>query len=298
MADYTSLNQKSAWNHYDEAGLLHSLTRLRGESNWSFRRRLRNTFVAIANSTYQGLVNGITRELGLELFDAITICPRRDISGAFLAAAPNVVFDGVYLTLYSDYDNDLIEFQIDRRSAGGNYETLGRLVDKINTSSVWFSAAILEGVDKQIKSSCIFNQSSRILTQEAIDPVTRFQLQHPFIARNSLYFSDKDTYSREVATNNLVSTIGDFSVDYATGIVSVRSPGRLGTVARYEYVQEPFVVRASPVIIHGVVDTNFANQLFEQIVQDDGTWCNGIPTALGIEIVNELLSVKNMYFGV
>ncbi len=292
------LNPKLTWNHYDEFGLLHSLSRLRGETNWEFRRRLRNTFISIANSTYQGLVNGITRELGLELFDAITICPKRDVSGAFLAAAPNVIFDGVYLTLYSDYDNNLIEFQIDRRSPGGNYETLGLLVDKINQDSVWFTASLLDETHRQTNSSCIFNQSSRVFIQEAVDPTTRFTLQYPFIARNTLYFSDRIACSTEVATQNLVSSIGDFSIDYTTGIVSTKSPPRLGTVVRYEYVQEPFIVRASPIVLHGIVDTNFANQLFEQIIQDDGTYINGIPTAEGIDIINELLSIgKGLYYG-
>jgi len=286
----------NAWNHYDEFGLLTGLTRNAGETNWAFRRRIRDAFVHVANSTYQGLVYGITRELGLTLYDAITIDPIVLPGGSFKAAAPNVVFDGVWLKLYTDYDAGLIELQIDRRSPGGNYETLGRLVDRINQST-YFTAALLSGVTTTTSSMAIFNQSGRQLNSEPVDSTTGFQFQHPFIVENTLYFSDKNVFGTEVAAQSNLLQIGDFYVDYDNGRVYTKSLPGIGGLARYEHIQYPFIVQASPVILHDILGTNFANQLFQQVLQDDGTNANGILRELGTEVVNELLSVRGMYFG-
>lgn len=55
----------NVWNSFDELGLLLSLQRNLGEKNESYRSRLINVYQAPGNSTYQGLLNGISRELGL-----------------------------------------------------------------------------------------------------------------------------------------------------------------------------------------------------------------------------------------
>jgi hypothetical protein len=286
----------TVWNQYDEFGLLTSLARNPGETNWAYRRRIRDAFVHVANSTYQGLIYGITRELGLSLYDAISIDPILLPSGSFKATNPNVVFDGVWLTLYTDYAAGSIELQIDRRSPGGNFETLGRLVDRINQTT-YFRAALLDGVDSNTNSMTIFNQASCHSYQEPVDAATGFILQHPFIVENTLYFSDTNVFKTEVTSQSLVLQNGDFYVDYTTGRAYVKTSPSVGTTARYTYVEYPFIVQASPVILHDILNENFAVQLFQQTLQDDGTYANGILKELGVDLVNELLSVQGMYFG-
>jgi hypothetical protein len=68
-------------------------------------------------------------------------------------------------------------------------------------------------------------------------------------------------------------------------------------IARYQYIKYPFRAIASPVILHSVVDDSFKTKLFEQVLQDDGSYINGIPTKLGIDIIDVLLSIKPMYWG-
>ena len=55
----------NVWNHFDEIGLTLGLQRLPGETNKKYKERLLDVYVNKANSTYDGLRNGIARELGL-----------------------------------------------------------------------------------------------------------------------------------------------------------------------------------------------------------------------------------------
>jgi len=55
----------NVWNSFDEMGLLVSLQRNPGEKNLPYRSRLIDVYANPGNSTYQGLVNGISRELGV-----------------------------------------------------------------------------------------------------------------------------------------------------------------------------------------------------------------------------------------
>jgi len=62
----------NVWNCFDEFGLLLGLQRIPGEKNREYRARLLDVYINPANSTYDGLLNGISRELGLSV-SAISI---------------------------------------------------------------------------------------------------------------------------------------------------------------------------------------------------------------------------------
>lgn len=57
------------WNHFDEIGLVLGTPRLPGENNRDYRERLRDVFKHMGNSSVQGLINGLSRDLGLERYD-------------------------------------------------------------------------------------------------------------------------------------------------------------------------------------------------------------------------------------
>lgn len=283
-------------NQFDELGNLISLSRFIGESNSDYKRRLSDTFVHIANSSYRGLIHGITRELGLTLFDAITINPRVNSSGGFLAPDPKVIFDGVYLLLYSDYYNDRLDWAIDRYQPGGNYEHLNRLVDRINATTL-FEASIEPGISPFTRSATILNQSSRILaSSEVISISDRLALGNQHVVEGTLIFSDLETYRSEVASVNDIVSSGQYYVDYRWGIITSFSAPEEGTRVRYEYTKYPFKALASPVILNDINNDNFRIKLFEQVLQDNGEYVNGLPVELGVDIVNELLSCYPSYW--
>jgi len=59
------------WNAFDEFGLLLGIERLFGERNQAFKERILDVFRKPANSTKQGLLNGISRALGVEESEVI-----------------------------------------------------------------------------------------------------------------------------------------------------------------------------------------------------------------------------------
>jgi len=70
------------------------------------------------------------------------------------------------------------------------------------------------------------------------------------------------------------------------------------TFVRYNYTENPFTVDASPVIIHNILNEDgFKKKMFVQESLEDGSTINGIPTSLGADIINELLSVYPEYWG-
>jgi hypothetical protein len=71
------------WNVFDEHGLLLDLERIPAEDNVEYQDRILDVYKHRAGPRYRGLVNGITRELGLSAVDdALTLLPAVDsISG-------------------------------------------------------------------------------------------------------------------------------------------------------------------------------------------------------------------------
>ncbi|MGX9755918.1 hypothetical protein ACWYRQ_06560 [Clostridioides difficile] len=59
------LSLHHVWNFFDEFGSLVGCSRLKGEKNHDYRLRILDVFKNPANSTKQGLANGISRELGI-----------------------------------------------------------------------------------------------------------------------------------------------------------------------------------------------------------------------------------------
>ena len=287
-----------AWNQFDEFALLAGIKRLRSEQNYSLKRRTINTFVDRANSTYRGLINGITRELGLSLYYPLTINPKRSpYTSKFYASDPYIKFDAAYLYLYSDYENSVLDYKLDRFENGGNYEHLTRLVNFIN-STTYFEASINSSYDPYIRSLSIINQSNREVVTADIINSTKVKLSKEYIVRNSIIHNNTDIFKTEKNYEIEVTESGDYYIDYFKGKVTTYNHPPVGTILRYKYTVFPFKPVASDIIIYDVNNENFKVKMFKQILQDDGSYTHGLPTELGADIINELMSVSPMYYGV
>jgi len=82
---FSPQEQHFVWGALDEFGMLLNTERLPGEDNWSYRRRLLDVFEHPANATKQGIINGISRELGLDTYNV------RDKSIFYLTHTPLLV---------------------------------------------------------------------------------------------------------------------------------------------------------------------------------------------------------------
>lgn len=288
--------RQSVFNELDEFGLLLGQSRLIGERNALYKQRLARVFSERASSTYRGLINSITRGLGLELFDALTI-EALESAGTFLATNPAIVFSESFVYLYEDFENLILDRTLDRFDSRGDSFFLTDLVDKINESSL-FLATLGDGVNGYTPAMTVLNQKSHIFVTSEIVPIaTRFELENNNIVAGTIFFSDRIVFRTQVSSEAAADATGKFFVDHKTGyVVSFTAPNS-STEVRYEYLKNPLVAKASPVIIHNMQSLDFKVKLFEQVLTDDGTFTNGLPTSLGADLINELLSVHPIYWG-
>ena len=282
------------FNEFDYFGTLLGLKRLPEEKNDSYKTRLLDVFTHRASSTYTGLVNGITRELGLTLFKPITISVRTDIDPTW---SPRIEFVDNIVYIWKDIATKLLDKTIDRATPGTEAYFIGGLVDAINSSTV-FTAVLNDSDYEWQRSDCIVNQSSSKLVQQQplLSSRSNF-LGLGNIDKTSVVFSDVLTFRTEVSSQSLVTSSGKYYINYKTGIIKSFSVPDAGASILYSYLQEPFIPVASKVIIRPFNTQEFQSVLFNQTIQPDGTTTNATPTALGAEIINELLSVVPMYWG-
>ncbi|MDD3412422.1 MAG: hypothetical protein PHY47_00315 [Lachnospiraceae bacterium] len=86
----------------DDVGAITDISRITGEDLFSYKKRVLESSQRIANSSYQGLINGINRELGLERVDLIEIDLKKMICGDLslqgVSYSADVITDNRYFT--------------------------------------------------------------------------------------------------------------------------------------------------------------------------------------------------------
>jgi len=297
MATYTP----ERWHIFDELdnfGLLLDLARLDGERNDAYKRRLMDVFVHRANATKLGLIYGITRELGLDVFHAMTITPVLDADGDTVGANPAIVFDETKCYIYNDYTNSTsgLTSTIDRYEPTGGAYNYWQLIDSINASGQ-FTGSIMSGVDRGTRAMTIFDQSSvELITSESISTAgSIIDLKNNKLFSDSVSISSSNLRERVNAQRDL-QKVGQYYIDYSNGIIYVTEAPAPGSLIRYRYRNDNFKVWASPVILHDLQDDDFKTKMFEQITSGSDT-INGAATELGADCINELMSVYGMTFG-
>lgn len=288
----------SVFNEFDRHGLLLALPRIKGEKNAVYKQRLMDVFVNRANSTYRGLINGVTRELGLSITGVMQIIPVTDANDTPLATNPAVRFLNNNCILYEDFSEGTILETIDRFEPNGGAYSYEELKHRIN-ATLKYEATILTPALPETRSMTIFNQSSTVLVaeEEISGAGSRINLANRNLIPNTVSVVAAN-FNRRVSSEGAISRAGDYYVDMESGnIISNTNPGA-GSFVRYKYRDDLFIAQASPVILHNLQSDDFRSKMFQQVCDDLGVECNGLPTALGADIINELLSVAPTNWGI
>lgn len=280
------------WNEYDRTGLLLGLSRLPGEKNKDYKQRLMDVMVNRANASYRGLINGITRELGLSISETLRIRPTT--SGTM----PAVVFQDTKCYVYDDYGNDSLALTMDRYEYNESYWTINQVANGISGTGL-FSVEILDTSLSSSRSMTIFNQSSiDIVTSEDISNAGgRYDLAHTNLITGTVSVSSPNLKRRRTSQTDL-QVIGDYYIDLVNGTLYMIGQAAAGSVIRYQYRNDDFIVLSSPVIIHNLQSTDFQTKMFNQTTESDGNIISSTPTTLGADIINELLSVYPSSWGI
>lgn len=284
----------SVFNEFDSHGVLLGLPRLRGEKNAEYKKRLLDVYTHRASSTYTGLINGITRELGLEFYKPIVLSKDPSLPGS---QVPVIEFVENKVKIWSNGRQGDPDIEINRSSVDSKGYWVGDLVTKINESGL-FTAVLSSGAELFSRSDCILNQSSsKLVNSEALKSSQQQVLNNKKLEPGSLTFSDRFTFAKEVQTKVEVTKQGYYFVDYENGVINSYSVPDTGSRVRYNYNLETFEPVASPVIIRNTLSEDFQEQMFIQTQSPTGETNSGIPTELGANIINELMSVFPMYWG-
>jgi len=283
------------FNELDHHGVFLGLKRLEGERNAQFKCRLLDVFVNKPNSTYRGLINAITRELGYSITETIKVSSV--LSGGEVLYPNSVIeFKDTKCYLYEDYTTGTPTLSLDRFDTDSSSYTVSGLISNINDSGI-FTVEGLE-YDNDQRALTIFNQSTLgIITSEDISSQgIKVNLAHKRAIPGTVFFTSSNLYN-EVLAEGLVRRPGDYYIDYINGIIVTGSVPVPGSYIRYQYHQNPCTFLSSPVILHNIQSDDFKTKMFEQVLQEDGTYANGLPTPYGADIVNGILSVHPANWG-
>lgn len=285
------------FNELDSQGLLYGLSRIEGESNASYKQRLLDIFAHRADSTYLGVIHAMTRELGLSIDTEFVFTFTKDSSGAPVLTAPAIDIDESVVTLYSDYPNSTIAAQFDTWETSSSTYTIGKLATEINKVS-GFSVTLKANVNTERRAACLYNQSSvvTVTTEDLSEKGPVAKLDNDYILAKSVHVSSLNLFNR-VYSQAAVVRNGDYYVDTQNGIIYSKSGAGPGTTVWYKYLSDDFKVKSSPVILHNLQSDTFKSRMFRQQLGNDGNYHDGMPTALGADLVNELFSVFGVGYG-
>lgn len=315
-----TLNFYNSFNGLDDIGLFYGVERLPDESNASYKLRIYDSMSHKSGSDYMGIIYAINRDLGYELFDALTITPNYS-GGVYVATNPAVEVKASKLILYSDYTYDVLteELNIDLFNRGDGY-FVGDLVDYINANSTCFTATLECG--SYVRSMKVYDQiSCKLIASESIPSLPAYSLKNTNVVKGSIYFSDQIAYKQytyaydgnvpnpstyrisanvfagEKNQESDMAVVGDFYIDYQNGkIYSYSTPAAASSI-RYKYNDFPFTLKAAPVMIYSPYEDNFKDKLFHYTTDAYGNYVYSLPTKLGIDFLNSQLEEAAIYWG-
>lgn len=286
---------QTVYNEFDSFGTYLGLSRLPEERNTTYKKRLLDVFTRRASATYIGLLNGITRELGLEYYRPITITKRVGLPSNI---QPVIEFAENKVFIYKDRSTKELELELNRSRPGEEAYWLQDLISIVNSESSYFTIALNEGFEPVSRTDCVINQSSAKLLNGLPLKQSHIQaLPDSNIEIGSIVFNNRSSFIKEVASDSLIVKHGDYHVDYTNGVIKSYSTPADNTTIRYLFHDNPFTPIASPVIIRNLQSELFKEEMFLETLSKDGSTSNGVPTELGASLINELMSVYPTYWG-
>lgn len=271
----------------DDLGYFASLERLEGESLTNFQHRLKTVYTKMANSSLQGLVDAITRELSLGHENLITVRSDRDLK---LDIGPEIIS----ISGASQYDTvDIIDVDID---GYWNFPTIGKVVSGLNNVSGIVASSTSNFVG--LPAALLEEQSSYIEElNEIVPPSTSFRLGYYLngmmlqgtVLSGSIFFTDDVTFAKQVSGTPMAD--GEWSVDTNINAITSYSlpPGPVRLVYTYNILTSG---RSMNLVGNGAKVIN----LFHSDVQSMLFLNSGIG-ATGQDFIDELRNRDRSFWG-
>jgi hypothetical protein len=288
---------KNIVSHLDLISDMVSLNRLAGESAAEFKERVMDVAVHPGGGTYDGVVNGITRELGFSRQKGIKIELKLGSGGEPVARNPRVDILPNKVVLYSDYRDAVktIDSTIRTYQPTDAGFFIRDLVTEINKSQC-FSATMYSDVRPNWHSTNLIRGNTDIFIQGDIirsDKLTILSAQ--YLVEDSLVFDESTTFQTEVVGTPAAE--GQYKIDRTNGkIYTYNIPqGDLGV--SYHAGTFPFIVDYSPIKVYSLQEDDFQYELFEHETLDSGETVSTLPNTEGSEIFHQLYKENKTFWG-
>lgn len=290
--------RKKVLNSFDYNANMLGINRIEGENNSELRDRIWDASVHPSGPLYEGVLNGIARDLGMLRQPVVSVDLKVSSGGSPIATSPRVDILANRIILYSDWrpngtaviDKEIHFYQPD--SVGFYLEDL---IAEINTSSS-FSASMIDGVRPNMHSTSLVKRTSHIFVpSELIRSDRRTLLSYKYIAKDGLFFQDKDTFSTETLIDP--SSSGEYLVDYVDGIITSHNLPKPENGVSYHANEFPFQIDAAPVQVFNLNDDDFTTELFEKETLDSSEEINALPNHEGSEIYHQLYLQSKVFWG-
>jgi len=303
-------------NDLDAHGTFLDLVRLPQEDGADYYKRLQSVIPLRGGSDQEGLIHGITRELGLEELIGLKITPVTS-GGVWRAPAPRIDITSTHIILYSDYREgnlsaSTIDLSVDIHSHGSGY-LMSDVVSAIQGSEFFVAELGPYMTGKEKANGLVPMSSNTVVPKEWVKGNTYWFFENSDIVPGSISFTEKLIFNTEVSpeaadlidsgitfsysVNTPVSKDGEYYIDYINGsCVSYSSSSGRGT-CRYSHRNFPMQVRWSPVVVYSLRDDNYKEKVFEDEVMPDDWSYHGLTTAEGSDVFEQTFQGSNSLWG-
>lgn len=309
MPTYTNIPRRvNIGSPVDWIGELINLHRLPNEDLQSFKLRVLDNYIHPATVHYNGLYNGMGRELGQNNYTGGIVIDLERVNDV-PTADPDTIVEinsrGLWLgvdPLSKEFSTDGIwdintELKADFHDRTDSYHLIDLLANinaipgleavKFGTASDWDKSKNL----KQATSYRFFDKS----VQQGRLHTFYNQLDLGNFVRDIVWSTETGIYMSVEALDDLADCAEYFiePFDRIAHTFAIPPNG----IARVYYSDFPLIIPISPVGIRALRDHHTMNLYTEQNLDEFGELQDGIPTVRGADFVNELFSVVPQYWG-
>ena len=299
LLDPTKINEMG--NVFDNKAALFGVSRIPLESNQQLLERIKTARLNLGGSHKEGLVRSMTNDLGLSVFNALRVEIREDAPDEkarlrFFLKDGRIKIYSIWMTEAEQAAGARPTVERETTLDSGLVGTIGLLSNWIN-ESVNFKSTILSSGD--LRAACLLDYDSRHLVRVKIPPQHRYNLKYENILPGTLRFSSTLSCSREKGPDETLVEDGEFSIDYATGLLSRFNPRTEEVKATFLISETEFNLPASEVFIRDLTSEESQERLFQQIQNSiysniDEMDDNGLPTQEMNALLRRVLS-ENPY---
>lgn len=264
------------------------------DSNQQIKQKILRAASETRNSTYEGLVNSVSQDLNLDKTEVIRIT-RKGVTYEDEGTPGVIEVDGGFLRLYTEkFDNENFNLDLEVSIRQG-LSTISDLVTYINNHSAAFEATTLDKEYTDPKTLMIQSNIKDVFT-ETLESTTHIKLEHDHIVPGSIKFSNSNIFKKEVGSQAELLDGGDFYPDTENGVIWGVSLPELGDFISYKYVEWPYELVSSDVVINTMDSRALRRHIFTQnstteLQTKDPTQLtfDGLPTMEGAGLIAELL---------